>query len=195
MTMSDWTSPKWVNTDGDEGAVGALLDRLGHHVPPATVDQLWVFATRRGGGVESTVFVVATFTADDDRRDVSTARFTVTRDRKGRPAVAEQIDHHATAPVAAVARVVDGVLRRLGDDAAQPPRLETIAGDESRWVELVRDLGGTPSATAAEPAEPPADADGPAEPHEANRTATDADEPAQPPEASATTTDGAGRRQ
>ena len=155
MTMSDWTSPKWVNTDGDEGAVGALLDRLGHHVPPATVDQLWVFATRRGGGVESTVFVVATFTDDDDRRDVSTARFTVTRDRKGRPAVADQIDHHATAPVAAVTRVVDGVLRRLGDDAAQPPRLETIAGDESRWVELVRELGGTPVA-AAEPAEPPA---------------------------------------
>ncbi len=154
MSARDWAAPKWVNTEGDEGAVGALLDRLGRTIPPESVDELWIFATRRAGGIESTVLVVACFTEDADRRDVSTARFLVTRDRKGRATVDEQIDHHATAPADAVGRVVDGVLRRLGDDAAQPPRLEAVSGDRDRWDALVRELGGVPAPReeAADPA-------------------------------------------
>lgn len=136
---------KWVNTEPDEGALPALLQRMEAQLPADALDALWIFPTRRTSSVESTVVVVACREPDAERRRVYTAHFTVTRDKKGKPAVLENLQEHATAPADALSRVVAGVVRRLGDEAAQPPRHEVIEGDPERFDALIRELGGAPT--------------------------------------------------
>jgi hypothetical protein len=138
---------QWVNTEPDEGAPHALLERVARHIPPDTIDEIWLFPTRRAGGVESTVFVITAYGDDPERRRVATAHFSVTRDRLGRPRVTERLEEHALAPAAALRRVVDGVLRRLGDEIARAPRAERIDRDLARWNDLLTDLGAPPGST------------------------------------------------
>jgi hypothetical protein len=144
-------TPKWVNTEVDEGALPALLDRMAALLPPETLDELWIFPTRRTASVESTVVVATTFADDAERRHVFTAHFTVMRDRKGKATVEQQLHEHALAPSAALERVMEGVTRRLGDDAIQPPRTDRIDGDPERWRALIQELGGTPATAVVEP--------------------------------------------
>lgn len=151
------TTRQWVNID-DEGAPYALLRRLALSVPVDAIDTLWLFPTRRASGVESTVAVISAFEiGDDDRRRVGAVRWLVTRDRRGNATVEEEMHEYATAPADALPRVVDGVLRRLGDDTREPPRTVELAGDRTTWNELLRELGAPPEPT---PGDDAADQDG-----------------------------------
>jgi hypothetical protein len=136
------TGPQWVNVD-DDGAVHALLGRLAEQLPVETMDTLWLFPTRRASGIESTVAVISAFDPDNqERRRVGAVRWLVTRDRRGAATVDQEMHEYATAPADALQRVVDGVMRRLGDDTREPPRTVDLGGDEEVWVELLRELGG-----------------------------------------------------
>lgn len=148
---------QWVNID-DEGAAYALLRRLAGQLPVTAIDTLWLFPTRRASGVESTVAVISAFDAENEsRRRVGAVRWLVTRDRRGAATVEEEMYEYATAPADALQRVVDGVMRRLGDDTREPPRAVELAGDEGTWADLLRDLGAPPEqpgeSDAAEEAE------------------------------------------
>jgi hypothetical protein len=155
--------PKWANIE-DEGALHALLRRLESVVAAERIDELWIFPTRRAAGAESTVVVISAFDDDAPRRRVGAIHFKVVRDRKGAATVEEDMREYATAPVDAVARVVDGVLRRLGGDDAQSPRWEPIGGDLDRFETLVRGLGGASAPVEEGPAAGVAGADGEAPP-------------------------------
>lgn len=145
------TPAKWINAGPDEGALHALLDRILERVPRERIDLLWVFPTRTSGGVESTVVVIAAYDEDPERRTVATAHFRVTRDRRGRATVALEMQEHGSAPVGATQRVVDGVLRRLGDEVGrEAPRREEIRGDEHAWRTFHRDIGGPEAEAPAE---------------------------------------------
>jgi hypothetical protein len=146
---------QWVNI-ADDGALHALLDRVPARIPVDAIDEIWIFPTRRMGAIESTVFAIATFDDDPERRRVLTAHFTVTRDRKGAAKVEETVAEHASAPAGSLARVVDGVLRRLGDEVSAPPRAERIEGLRHRWDDLIRELGGTVVEPESAPVHEPA---------------------------------------
>jgi hypothetical protein len=133
---------QWVNSGADEAALPALLERVSRRLPIDTIDEVWILPTRRAAGTESTVIVVATFDDDPQRRCVNTAHFTATRDKKGQATVHQKMDQHAIAPAASVARVVEGVLRRVGDDLTLP-LAESIAGDPERWSALLQAIGGS----------------------------------------------------
>ncbi len=136
---------KWVNAGPDEGALHALLAHVAQRVPHERIDVLWIFPPRVAGSVESTVVVIAGFDADAERRTVATAHFRVSRDRRGRATVDLQMQEHGTAPVGATQRVVDGVLRRLGDEVGrEAPRRVEIAGNAGAWWSLYQDAGGEP---------------------------------------------------
>lgn len=154
------TLQQWVNTEPDEAAPHALLERIAQQIPPEILDELWIFPTRRSAGVESSVFVITAFGDDPDRRRVATAHFTVTRDKKGRPLINQRIEEHALAPAAALGRVVEGVLRRLGDEIAHAPRAERIERDPARWQALLTDLGAPPPRPLASEPQAPADPGG-----------------------------------
>lgn len=153
------TSSQWVNLE-DEGALPVLLRRLESEIAADRIDELWIFPTRRGSGAESTVIVVSAFAGEADRRRVGTVHFKVVRDRRGRATVEHDLREVATAPAEAVPRVVDGVLLRLGEEAAQPPRCESIAGETGRFEALVRELGGAPKPEPDEPVTGPGGTEG-----------------------------------
>lgn len=138
------TMQKWINAGPDDGALHALLARVAERVPPRLMDALWIFPTRMAAGAESTVIVVASFDeTDPERRTIATAHFRVTRDKRGKATVAFTMQEHGSAPVGATQRVVDGVLRRLGDEVGkEAPRHVELDGAESTWHELIVDSGG-----------------------------------------------------
>ena len=137
------TVSKWINAGPDEGALHALLERVAERIPRQRIDGLWIFPTRMAAGAESTVIVVAAFDDDPDRRTVATAHFRVTRDKRGKASVALTLQEHGSAPVGATQRVVDGVLRRLGDEVGkEAPRQVEIGGDAEAWWTLYGEMGG-----------------------------------------------------
>jgi hypothetical protein len=138
------STAQWLNIGDDPGALHALIERIPEHVPVPAIDYLWLFPARRIAIGESIVVVIGAFDDDPERRRVSTAHFTVSRNRKGAATVNARFDEHGSAPVTAVPRIVQGVLRRLGEDVEASPREEQIDGEQDRWDALIVALGGPP---------------------------------------------------
>jgi hypothetical protein len=138
------STTQWANIGDDAGALHALVERVRNHVAVEAIDFVWIFPARKIAIGESIVVVVAAFDEDPERRRVITARFTVSRNRKGVADVKENVNEHGAAPTDAVPRIVQGVLRRLGEDVEAEPRSEEIGGDSERWDALIVDLGGRP---------------------------------------------------
>jgi hypothetical protein len=138
------SSAQWANIGHDEGAIHALMQRVPEQVAVEQMDYVWIFPPRRVATGDSIVVVVAAFDEDPERRRVITARFTVSRNRKGAASVNARFDEHGAAPADAVPRIVQGVLRRLGEEAFGEPRAEQILRSADRWSALIVDLGGRP---------------------------------------------------
>lgn len=153
------STAQWANIGDDAGTLHALVQRVAAQVAVDAIDYLWIFPARKIAIGESVVIVVGAFDEDPERRRVITARFTISRNRKGVADVKERLDEHGAAPADAVPRIVHGVLRRLGEDAEAEPRAEHIAGDPDRWDEVIVDLGGRPAIRE----DPGADGKGPGE--------------------------------
>jgi hypothetical protein len=127
----------WLTGRADTGGIPALLERLAVSLPPESVDELWLFPTRRLSGVESTVIVLSLYTDESERRRVATVHFRATRNKKGEATVETTLEDHAVAPADRLTRVIDGVLRRLGDDLSATPRSARISGEPERWEALI----------------------------------------------------------
>jgi hypothetical protein len=140
------STAQWANIGDDAGALHALVRQVTSQIAVAAIDYVWIFPARKVAAGESVVVVVAAFDEDPERRRVITARFTVSRNRKGAADVRERFDEHGSAPTDAVPRIVQGVLRRLGEDADAEPRAEQISGETQRWNSLIVELGGRPDA-------------------------------------------------
>jgi hypothetical protein len=146
------SSRQWANIGEDAGALHALLQRVSDHVPVSLIDYTWIFPPRRIAVGESIVVVVGAYD-ENERRRVITAHFTVARNRKGVATVNARFDEHGSTPPEAVPRIVQGVLRRLGEDINAEPREAAISGSQARWDELIVDVGGRPSAPVEAPTE------------------------------------------
>jgi hypothetical protein len=162
------STQQWANIGDDAGAPHALLQRVAALVPVPLIDYIWIFPARRIAIGESVVVVVGAF-HEPERRRVITAHFTIARNRKGVATVGERFDEHGSTPPDAVPRIVQGVLRRLGEDIGADPREVLIDGRQDRWNEIIVELGGRPA-----PTEVPAVTEagtGPAEPAQASAAA------------------------
>lgn len=138
------TAPSWLTGKADAASLPALLEGLAPRLDVGTIDELYVFPTRRVQGVESTVFVFSVHDAEDRRR-VITAHLRATRNKRGEPAIDTKLDEHAITPAERIPRVIEGVLKRLSEDfAATPPSHCVIAGSAERWVALIDQLTGIP---------------------------------------------------
>lgn len=134
------TAPSWLTGKADAASLAAIAESLGTQIDPATVDELWLFPTRRAAGVESTVFVFSIH-EHEGRRRVVTAHVRAVRNKRGVPALETKLVEHATAPAEMVPRIIAGVLHRLGDEyAATPPSAARIDCSMDRWHELVNVL-------------------------------------------------------
>ncbi len=132
--------PGWLTGRADTGGLPALLERLAVTVAVTTIDELWLFPTRRLSGFESTVLVLSLYTDQHDRRRVATVHFKAMRNKRGEATVETVLEDHAVAPADRLTRVIDGVLRRLGDDLAATPQTARISGEVERYQALIESL-------------------------------------------------------
>ncbi len=140
------------DTDGhtETGPLAAHLGDLAGHIAVESIDQLWIFPTRRVAGAFSTVIVASTYDSDGpDRRRIFTAHYTVRVDRRGRLSTHASILEHGAAPADRLARLIEGVLRRLDEELlADPPREVRIEGSAEAWQALLESESSAPSSSS-----------------------------------------------
>ena len=142
------TAPTWLTGKADGGSLPVLLESLAPRVDVTTIDELYVFPTRRVQGVESTVFVFSVH-EPEERRRVITAHLRATRNKRGEPTIETKLDEHATTPPERIPRVIEGVLKRLSEDfAATPPSHCRIDRSPERWHALIEQLTNIPKGQA-----------------------------------------------
>lgn len=133
-----------------------ILEEVGRRWEPESIDEVWIFPTRRIGSARSAVAVIALFEEAGERRRIVTARATDRKGPRNKTVVALDFAEHGSAPADRVARLIDGVLRRLDEDLADaPPRAVRIEGQSERWLELVAEHQSTASDPTALPATAP----------------------------------------
>jgi hypothetical protein len=133
-------TPSWLTAKGDAAALPVLLEGLAPRIDPTTIDELYLFPTRRVQGVESTVFVFSQHEAEDRRR-VITAHLRATRNKRGEPTIDTRLHEHAIAPAERIPRVIEGVLKRLSEEfASTPPSHARIERSAERWKALIEQI-------------------------------------------------------
>lgn len=130
------TAPSWLTGKADAASLPALMEKLATQIDATTVDELFLFPTRRFAGVESTVFVFSVHDAEDQRR-VVTAHVRATRNKRGEPTIETKLDEQAILAVDRIPRVIEGVLKRLSDDFATPPSTAHIDRSVERWSQVI----------------------------------------------------------
>ena len=142
------SAPTWLTGKADGASLPVLLEGLAPRIDVSTIDELYVFPTRRVQGVESTVFVFSVH-EPEERRRVITAHLRATRNKRGEPTIETKLDEHATTPPERVPRVIEGVLKRLSEDfAATPPSHCRIDRSPERWHALIEQLTNIPKGQA-----------------------------------------------
>ncbi len=142
------SAPSWLTGKADAASLPALLEGLAPRIDVSSIDELYLFPTRRVQGTESTVFVFSV-NEPEDRRRVITAHLRATRNKRGEPTIETRLDEHATTPPERIPRVIEGVLKRLSEDfAATPPSHCRIEGSEDRWRALIDELTSIPKGQA-----------------------------------------------
>lgn len=137
---------------GEEKLILGALAGIAGAVPAEEIDEIWIFPPSRGGEVESVVAVAAAFVPEEpERRRVLTAHLTARREEPGKGArrrprpIEPTVIEQGIAPADRIARVVDGVMRRLDEElAALTPKKVEIGGKAARWEELIEEMGGAP---------------------------------------------------
>jgi hypothetical protein len=120
-------------------ALRKLLADLPVTIPVEQIDRIWLFEPREKDGRESGLVVVARFSGGRDQgRQVITIRYE-TRQEKTGVTRSDTITDEGTVPAERLNRLIDGVLRRIGDDAPDPIT-EKIEGSSEKWAGLLRTI-------------------------------------------------------
>ncbi|MGD2071670.1 MAG: hypothetical protein PVI57_23600 [Gemmatimonadota bacterium] len=154
--------------DADPGVPEALprvLHMVGERLGPDTLDRIWIFPPltrgRREWGLVAAGRKVGepSGAAEDEggapgdrntrRRSLFVAPYTA--ERTGRGLYLDmRLEEQGEAPVDRLPRIMDGVVRRAGDDLGDPREIE-VAGDADRFEEFLEEFD--PS-LLEEPAQP-----------------------------------------
>ena len=147
--------PKKDDGPGVPEAVPRTVQKLGAHIGPESIDRLWIFPPmvngRRERGLVTASRVPAD--ADDERRILVTAAYLGERTGKGL-AVDVLIDEQGIAPPDAFPRVMEGVVRRAGEDLGEAREVE-IGRDPARFLELLDEFERDHLDPALPPIAPP----------------------------------------
>lgn len=136
----------------DPGVPEALPRTLQHirrEIGVERIDRLWVFPPLRNGRRERGLVAVSRYLDEGERRRVLTVSYVAERsglDLRVEPSVTEEGD----APPELLPRVMDGVVRRAGEDHADP-RLVEIGGAPEAFQALMDEF--EPGLAEAEPVE------------------------------------------
>lgn len=134
-TDVQWREPGTGAPEGLSRTLRMLAERLGAD----SLDRLWLFPPRVRGRKESGLVAASRFHPDSpERRFLFTAPYTSERTGQG-TTVESSLNEEGEAPPDRLPRVMDGVVRRSGDEPGVPREVE-IGGDALRLNELIEEL-------------------------------------------------------
>src|SRR5688572_15433948 len=113
---------------------------LGEKVGVAELDRLWIFpplirGRREWGLVAASVYMGG----QDERRRLLSAPYVAERTGQGGLSVVHDLEEQGEAPADRLPRVMDGVVRRGGEEMGEP-REVLIEGSAETFEELLKEL-------------------------------------------------------
>ena len=134
--------PPQGDASSDPGVPEALprvLIRVRGQLGIPSVDRLWIFPPVRKGRREQGLVAVSTFLDDaEDRRCMVTVAYVAEHTGKG-VTVTPSLTRDGDAPPDRFPGVIEGVVRRSGDELGEPREVE-IEGDPARFEELLEEF-------------------------------------------------------
>jgi hypothetical protein len=118
-------------------ALPATLRMLGDKLGAAAIDRLWIFPPLIRGRREWGLVAASCYTADEDRRRLLSAAYVAERTGQGL-SVVHDLDEQGEAPPDRLPRVMDGVVRRSGEELGEP-REVVVDGTPEVFEELMRE--------------------------------------------------------
>jgi len=118
-----------------------LLSAIPELAPLDRLDRAWIFPPRLTGEVETGLVVVSLWPAEKpeaDEREVVTIRYEQ-RQVKNRTEGTREVLSRGWAPSQRVPGVIDGVVRRLGEEGEEPWSGDVTA-DIEKWNRLVGEV-------------------------------------------------------
>ncbi len=120
-------------------AIPRVLIRVRDQLGVPSVDRLWIFPPVRKGRREQGLVAVSTFLDDaEDRRCMVTVAYVAEHTGKG-VTVTPSLTREGDAPPDRFPGVIEGVVRRSGDELGEPREVE-IDGDPARFEELLEEF-------------------------------------------------------
>lgn len=139
MIGSEATTPQ----SADPGVPEALprtLIRLRDRIEVEDIDRLWIFPPVRNGRRERGLVAVSTFQHGEDRRSMITVAYQAEHTGKG-ITVEPSFTMEGAATPDYFPRIMQGVVRRGGEDKGEPREVE-IGGSAERFEELMEEFDG-----------------------------------------------------
>jgi hypothetical protein len=120
-------------------AMPRVLIRLRDQLGIPSIDRLWIFPPVRKGRREQGLVAVSTFLDDtEDRRSMVTVAYVAEHTGRG-VTVTPSLTREGDAPPDRFPGVIDGVVRRSGDELGEPREVE-IDGSAARFEELLEEF-------------------------------------------------------
>ena len=134
--------PEAVRSSDDPGvpeAIPRVLLRVRDQLGVPAIDRLWIFPPVRKGRREQGLLAVSTFLDDaEDRRSMVTVAYVAELTGRG-VTVTPSLTREGEAPPDRFPAVIEGVVRRSGDELGEPREVE-IDGDPTRFEELLEEF-------------------------------------------------------
>ncbi len=122
-------------------ALPRTLRMLSERVGIATIDRLWIFPPLVRGRKEWGLVAASAYTVEEERRRLLCAPYLAERTGQGL-SVVHDLEEHGEAPSDRLPRVMDGVVRRAGDELGEP-REVVLEGKPEVFEELMREFDPT----------------------------------------------------
>lgn len=120
-------------------ALPRVLIRLRDQLGVATIDRLWIFPPVRRGRREQGLVAVSTFLDEiEDRRSMVTVKYVAEHTGRG-VTVAPSLTREGDAPPDRFPTVIEGVVRRSGEELGEPREVE-IDRSAERFEELLEEF-------------------------------------------------------
>ena len=137
--MADRADQGSASNPGVPEAMPRVLIRLRDQLGVSTIDRLWVFPPVRRGRREQGLVAVSTFLDDiEDRRSMVTVAYVAEHTGRG-VTVSPSLTREGDAPPDRFPTVIEGVVRRSGEELGEPREVE-IEGSAARFEELLEEF-------------------------------------------------------
>ncbi len=120
-------------------ALPRTLRMLGDKVGVTQLDRLWIFPPLIRGRREWGLIAASVYTGWDDRRRLLSAPYVAERTGQGGLSVVHDLEEQGEAPPDRLPRVMDGVVRRGGEEMGEP-REVVLEGVTETFDELLKEF-------------------------------------------------------